>query len=248
MFRHRVSDQLDLRTVAHWLLLCFVAGNVNSGGYLACHRFVSHVTGFATLAGIEAAEMRWLDALGVITVPIYFLFGVMISAYFVDRRLHEGRSPRYALVMGLASLCLFVSAGVGVAGWWGEFGHSLVISRDYFLLALLCMASGLQNAALTSSSGSTLRTTHLTGATTDLGIGLVRWWALPSQDARRETEKRVAVLRLGSILSFMLGSTVGAFVYLRWQYAGFFLPALLGLYVTSIAARQPPLEASTSKT
>ncbi len=243
MFRHRVSDQLSLRTVAHWLLLCFVAGNVNTGGYLACHRFVSHVTGFATLAGIEAAELRWWDALGVISVPIYFLMGVMISAYFVDRRLHEGHSPRYALVMGLSSICLLLSAMAGVVGWWGEFGHSQVIWRDYFLLALLCMASGLQNAALTSSSGSTLRTTHLTGATTDLGIGLVRWWALPTKDPRRETERRVAVLRLGSILSFMLGSTVGAFVYLRWQYSGFFLPASLGLYVTSIAASQPPLQA-----
>jgi hypothetical protein len=44
----------------------------------------------------------------------------------------------------------------------------------------------------------------------------------------------------------MLGSTVGAFFYLRWQYAGFFLPAILGLYVTSIAAQQPPLEVASA--
>ena len=181
--------------------------------------------------------MRWWDALSVITVPVYFLMGVMVSAYFVDRRLHEGRQPRYALVMGLASLCLLLSAVAGVWGWWGEFGHTLVISRDYFLLALLCMASGLQNAALTSSSGSTLRTTHLTGATTDLGISLVRWQGLPVKDPRRQTERRLASLRLGSIIAFMMGSMVGALVYIHWQYAGFFLPALLGLYVTIVAAR-----------
>ena len=59
-------------------------------------------------------------------------------------------------------------------GWFGEFGEPLRLKRDYLLLALLCTASGLQNAVVSSLSGSIIRTTHLTGTTTDLGIGLIR--------------------------------------------------------------------------
>jgi len=100
MFRHRASEEIDLKTLIDWFLLSFLAGNINTGGYLACQRFVSHVTGFATLAGIDAALDLWWEGLGILTVPAFFLLGVLISAYYVDRRVHEGKKPRYALAVG----------------------------------------------------------------------------------------------------------------------------------------------------
>jgi uncharacterized membrane protein YoaK (UPF0700 family) len=238
MFRHRVSEEIDLKTLIDWFLLSFLAGNINTGGYLACQRFVSHVTGFATLAGVDAALELWWEAIGILTVPVFFLLGVLISAYYVDRRVHEGKKPRYALVMGIATLCLAFAGGFGVAGLWGEFGHELVLTRDYAFLAPLCMASGLQNAALSSSSGSTLRTTHLTGTTTDLGIGLMRWATLSRKDSRRSGEMRGNFLRIGLIFSFMVGSGVGAVLFLRYQYWGFGLPVAIAAYATYMAYRR----------
>lgn len=94
MFRHRASEKLDLKTIIDWFLLAFLAGNVNAGGYLACHRFVSHVTGFATLAGVDAATGSWGDAFGILSVPLFFLLGVVVSAYHVERRISEGKGAR----------------------------------------------------------------------------------------------------------------------------------------------------------
>jgi uncharacterized membrane protein YoaK (UPF0700 family) len=236
MFRHNANltglEEIELKTLIDWFLLSFLAGNINTGGYLACHRFVSHVTGFATLTGVDFAFELWAEALGILSVPLFFLFGVLISAYYVDRRVHAGKRPRYALVMGFETVCLFFAGLGGVLGLWSEFGKELVLSRDFAFLALLCMASGIQNAALSSSSGSTLRTTHLTGTTTDLGIGLVRWATYSRKDARRKLEMRGNVFRIGLIVSFIIGSAVGAVLYVKFHYWGFVLPVLLAAYAT----------------
>lgn len=240
MFRHRASEKLDVKTIIDWFLLVFLAGSVNAGGFLACNRFVSHVTGFATLAGVDAAAGNWAEAFGILSVPMFFLLGVVISAYHVERRISEGKAPAYGRVMAFVTLCLFLAGLGGVLGWWSDFGQNVELSRDYFFLALLCMASGLQNAALTSSSGSTLRITHLTGATTDLGIGFMRWATHQEGSAEREQELRSNTLRIATIFSFMFGSGVGSILFLKFHYWGFSLPILIALYATLTAANVIP--------
>ena len=227
MFRHRLQKASSWRTRFDWFLLSFLAGNVNAGGYLAAHRFVTHVTGFATLFGIDAARGRWDGAIGIASIPIYFLLGVIISAYLVDRRVHQDKRPKYALVMSLVGLCLVGAALGGYFHFFGNFGSDPRLKRDYLLLALLCGASGLQNAAISSSSGATVRTTHLTGLTTDLGTGLVRAFSNPKL---YQSEIRATRLRLGTIAAFCSGSAVGAYFYLKLQYLGFLIPAALAAY------------------
>ncbi|MBU6375186.1 MAG: DUF1275 family protein, partial [Bdellovibrionales bacterium] len=97
----------------------------------------------------------------------------------------------------------------------------------YVVLAALCMASGLQNAALTSSSLGSVRTTHLTGVTTDLGLGLARLVSLKKGDERLDAERRANRLRAGTISAFIVGSTVGAIVFSQAQYSGFLIPAVI---------------------
>jgi len=227
VFSHRFQTATSWRTHFHWWLFSFLAGSVNVGGYLAAHRFVTHVTGFATLFGADAAVGDWRQALGILSVPLFFLVGVMISAYLVDRRVHRGSRPRYALVMGLIALCLISASVGGYFGVFGVFGHEPHLRKDYFLLALLCSASGLQNAVISSASGRTVRTTHLTGVTTDLGTGLVR--ALASR-RRFKAEMKAARLRLGTIVAFSGGSLVGAGIYLQAGYLGFLMPSFIAIY------------------
>lgn len=227
MFRHRFLSTTSWRTRFDWYILSFLAGSINAGGYLAAHRFVSHVTGFATLFGIDAAQGRWDAALGIATVPLYFLLGVMIAAWLIDRRKYRGQRPLYAEVMALVCLCLILAAAGGFLGFFGEFGSEPKLRQDYILLALLCMASGLQNAAISSASSSTVRTTHLTGITTDLGIGIVRGLSNPKFF---QTEKRASIIRIGLWNSFAFGSAFGAVVVLRYQYLGFLFPALIAAY------------------
>ena len=235
MFHHRLDDEGNLKIYFNWFLLSFLSGNVNAGGYLACHRFVTHVTGFATLVGVEVAESRFDQAVGIFSVPIYFLLGVMLSAFWVDRRIHNGKRARYDLVMLLVFLCLAAAGVLGSLEKFGTFGDALRLKQDYFLLALLCAASGLQNAAVTTASGATVRTTHLTGVTTDLGIGLVRAWYTPSKSANHRKSVRNNWLRIGSITAFLSGSIVGAFLFTHVHYKGFLLPAGIAFYACLVA-------------
>lgn len=220
-----------------WFLLAFIAGAVNTGAFLACGRFVTHVTGFATLTGVDLAQHDYTDALGVLSIPLFFLAGTMVSAVLIDRRMMLHKQPLFSLVFSLVTLCLFAVTVLGAVGRFGHFGAEIYLRYDHLFLSLLCLASGLQNAAITTISGHAIRTTHLTGLTTDLGIGIVRAWFGIKDRSRRRQEQRSNWLRVGTIASFFGGSWAGAFCYLRWEYYGFLLPAGIALFHTLITYR-----------
>jgi len=229
MFHHRIDRETPGVVIFHWLLLSFLAGSVNAGGLLACGRFVSHMTGFYTLFGESAANLTWDGAIGLLSIPLCFLIGVMVSAFLVERPIHRGEKPHYILVMSLVFICLSLAAVLGNLGYFGRFGETHLKS-EYLLLALLCVASGLQNSAVSVASGHTVRTTHMTGNTTDLGIGIVRTMCLKRNTGAHEDEVRAVGLRTGIIASFAAGSAIGAALFIRFHYYGFFLPAGIALY------------------
>ena len=217
--------------VFKWLLLAFMAGCINAGGFMVCKRFVTHVTGFATWFGIEVADANWGTAIGMLSVPFYFLLGVMVGAFFTDAAIARGKKPRFAIVMVAESVLLTIAAIGGYFDLFGFFGGSFVLEKDYAFVVLLCLASGLQNAAITTSSGGVMRSTHLTGTTTDLAVGLVRVFNVHEDGAARRREVYRNQLRLGTIAAFLLGSVVGAVLFVVTEYLGFLLPAALALYV-----------------
>ena len=232
MFIHQPATVERKAVIAHWFLLSFNGGVINAGGFLATGRFVSHVTGFATLFGIDMAKYKVDIAMGALTVPLFFLLGAFIAGFLIDRPLYQKKVPHFDWVMGLSALCLLTAAIAGKFEQFETFGGPTHLKKIYVLLALLCMACGLQNGAITSSSGSSVRTTHLTGLTTDLGLGLARLTTYKAVDRRLKKETRANWLRAGSIISFTLGSVVGAFLFLKVGYLGFLLPALIAAYAT----------------
>lgn len=227
MFSYRQTlSHFSKSNVIIWLALAFQAGSINTGGYLSCHRFVSHITGFGTLIGTETAQGKWSAALGMLLVPVFFIGGAMLSALFVDRRIQTGKKPLYPIVM---LLIFFLTSAVTVAGangYFGSFGSEITLN-DHLLLAALCLACGLQNATITSAFGAIIRTTHLTGITTDLSIGVVRVLSHSHKIQPRENEIQANWMRIGLISSFIAGSLVSAFIFLRIQYWGFLIPSAI---------------------
>ncbi len=230
MFRYRVDQMPDRSVVAHWLLLGFNAGCINAGGFLATGRFVTHVTGFATLFGTDLLHGHIAASFSILSVPVFFLLGATIAGLLTDRPLHYRRPPHYDYVMALCAACLGLAALAGEFETFGRFGQSFRLEETYFLLALLCLASGLQNGAITSSSGSSVRTTHLTGLTTDLGLGIARLLTFDKADRRFDEEALASSLRLGTVLAFIAGSAAGSGLFLSLHYRGFLLPAAIALY------------------
>jgi uncharacterized membrane protein YoaK (UPF0700 family) len=212
-----------------WFLLAFQGGSLNTGGYLAAHRFVSHLTGFATLAGVAGANFDWATMFGMILVPCCFLVGVMISAWNVERQRIKNLSPRYSLIFSMIILSISFIAILGSTGYLGKFGEPLNLNRDYLLLFLLAFTCGLQNAVISSASGMVVRTTHLTGVTTDFGIGLVRIWS--NRKNLNKLEVFAAWCRFGIYVSFILGSLISAMLFLKFGFFGFYLPVCTSIFV-----------------
>jgi uncharacterized membrane protein YoaK (UPF0700 family) len=212
------------------MLMAFQAGVLNMGGFLACHRFVSHVTGFATFFGYEFTQKDRSHAWGMLIVPLFFLFGAMVSGYLVDIRLKLHKKPKYYIAYAVMLVLILVATIGGWLGWFGPFGASLEESQNgYLLLILLCFTCGVQNGTITSVSKSVVRTTHLTGITTDLGIGLVRLFnkrILPAEHKELlESEHKATFMRLGIIAMFLLGSVFAGFLYPMVGFWGFLVPA-----------------------
>jgi uncharacterized membrane protein YoaK (UPF0700 family) len=143
--------------------------------------------------------------------------------------------------MGLVAGCLFFVALRGYGNHFGEFGGIIGLQKELIFMAVLSIASGLMNGAITTSSGAFVRVTHMTGNTTDLGIGIVRMSAMKRSDPEYRNEKIANFYRAGSIVSFTTGSFVGAALFIRVDYLGFLLPGLLSLYAMILAIGSAPI-------
>lgn len=224
-------SQYKPSNVAVWMSMAFQGGVLNIGGFMACHRFVSHVTGFATFFGVEVSRApdNAFHAVGMLVVPLFFLLGVMLSGQLVDIRLQLHKKPRYYVTFGIIFLLTLVVLFGGMSGVFGKFGEPLALNRDYLLLILLCLVCGIQNGTVTTVSRSVVRTTHLTGVTTDLGIGIMRFMnrGLLRQDTEEmRNNDRANLMRVGIISFFVLGSVAGGFAFRYFGYAGFVLPVV----------------------
>lgn len=218
-----------------WFSMAFQAGAINVGGFLACHKTVTHVTGFATYFGAELSQGNLVKAIGFLSVPAFFLLGTMLSAFFIDRRISLGQQPRYYLMFALLSVLMFFVTIAGILGYFGNFGETTSLLKGYLILAILCLSSGVQNACITSASGSVVRTTHLTGLTTDLGIGLMRLFSGNRSKKLQTAEAKANFMRIGIISFFILGSTLAAFCFYHFGFFGFLAPGLISLSLTYMA-------------
>ena len=189
-------------------LLACVAGMVNVVGYLSFEQqAVTHLTGTTTLLG-EAVAKRDLHAISRLAgVALAFMAGAAISGMIVqDSTLRLGR--RYGVALVLESVLLFAAIPL--------------FKQGHLAGALLAaMACGLQNAMATTYSGAVIRTSHLSGMFTDLGIGLGHALrGMPLQKRR--------LLLCGLIISgFFTGAVLGALLFVRFGYAALAVPATI---------------------
>jgi uncharacterized membrane protein YoaK (UPF0700 family) len=190
------------RHVPSWLLLSAAAGIVNGFAFLTCEQFVTHVSGTVTRLGLEWQHVTLASEYGLIIVG--FLLGAMAAVISIQLRANSPSRTRWATPLFVVATILATVAMGGASGW---FGFATLIASDpppVILLTLLAFAMGMQNAAVASTTGLAVRTTHLTGPMTDLGIHLGT--ALLSNADERKLALRGALLRGGKILAFMAGA------------------------------------------
>lgn len=218
--------------VPSWLLLAGAAGAVNGVAFLMCEQYVTHVTGTVTRAGLEWPTVGLAAEYAVVFVS--FVAGAAASVVHIQRRARKGKRPRWATPLVWVAAIL---AGVGVAGEWDAFGRfGGVHAADpppVLLLSLLAFAMGLQNAAVATTTGLAIRTTHLTGPSTDLGVHLGVMW-VASGDERRAAA-RGAALRGGKVLAFLAGAALALPLARAAGFLALLAPAAFVLAATALS-------------
>lgn len=210
--------------------LAFVAGATNAGAYLAVKLYTSHMTGMVSSMADNVVLGNFDLALSAFGGVISFLFGAATTAIMVNYARRRRLNSEYAFPLLLEALLLLC---------FGLLGAQLSSINGMFVPAtvmLLCFMMGLQNAVITKLSNAVIRTTHLTGIITDIGIELgkllYRNWKtsekLPAVLANRERLRVLTILTL----SFFCGGIFGA---LGFKYIGYSLTIPLALILILLA-------------
>jgi len=228
---HAPPTIFSLRHLPSWMLLAFSGGAVNAGAFLACQRFVSHVTGTATRLGLDVGLWELMLDYGIVIAC--FVAGAMASVVALDGRYHRGKTPAYALPLVIVSAILVMVAMAGSVGIFGPFGQTVEEPADFALLSLLGFAMGLQNAAVATTTGLAIRTTHMTGPATDLGVHLAT--SLFAEGEARRAALRGAALRAGKITAFVLGAVAMVPVAHAGGYLAFLVPAAIVLIAAALS-------------
>jgi uncharacterized membrane protein YoaK (UPF0700 family) len=217
------------------LLLAFNAGAVNAGGFLVLHMYTSHMTGFASQLsdGLVMGNMKLLlNALGAI---LCFLAGAAVCAILVNWGRQRHLHSVYALPLLLEAALMFPFGLMGAITltWATPFAVPLTV-------LLLSFIMGLQNAVASKTSGGSIRTTHMTGNITDLGMELGKLLYWNRGDAPADAPIRHNRLRMrlagGLVGMFVLGGIAGA---LGFKYVGFV--CVIPLAALLMALSLPPL-------
>ena len=234
---HTPRSVFSLRHAPSWLLLACSAGSVNAIAFMACSRFVTHVTGTVSRIGIDSGTI----ALDYALVLGCFILGAMSSATLIEVRYHRRQQPLYAMPLAMVAAILALLALTGSAGLFGKFGGSVEDPHDFVFLAIVAFAMGLQNAAVATSTGMLVRTTHMTGPATDLGVHLAT--ALHSKGEPRRVALQNAALRAGKITAFTVGAAAGAALAGTFGYGALLAPALVIAAATALSfVRVPSLQ------
>lgn len=191
-----------------WSTLAFQAGFINAFGFLACGKYVSHVTGFGTQIGVALADKELLMALELLGFPISFVLGSFTSAFFTSARLEQRKVPWYGFITSLLPAVILTLLVCSKTGMFGPFGEQLIAPHDFALLFLLSFICGMQNGCFATLTKGQIRTTHLTGISTDIGTDFARMWFGRLPENEYELTKRTNISRILTFISFAVGSIV----------------------------------------
>ena len=203
-----------------WILwggavLAFSAGCLNTAALMGFTNLsVSHVTGNVSLFSAAIAHFDSQSILYIGALLLSFLAGAILSGFVIGQTsLKLGR--RYGNALYIEAALLIIS-------------YFLYQQHDYLGQLSAAMACGLQNAMVATYSGAVIRTTHLTGLTSDMGASIGNWLA------GRAISKPTLGFQAIIWYCFCGGGVVGAFLYARVGYGALFVPITIVLIAAFI--------------
>lgn len=205
MFRH----QGKARNLNHNLriasLLSFVAGLVNTAGFFSVQRLTTNVTGHFAFFMDEVFQLNFWTAFILFFYVFFFFLGSFISSFLIEIFLRKNERYMYVVPTMIEAGILFT------LGIWGQ---EFIESNPNIIVFSLLFAMGLQNSFVTTISNSIVRTTHLTGLFTDLGIEFSQLFFYKSKLHKHKLLSSIK-LRLTIISFFFFGGILGGILYVQ---------------------------------
>jgi uncharacterized membrane protein YoaK (UPF0700 family) len=229
------SHQGESRTIGHnkkiASLLSFVAGMVNVAGFLSVKRLTTNVTGHFAFFIDEVFKLHVGESIIYFFYILFFFLGSFVSSFLVEIITRKNNQFIYIIPTIIESVILFVVA---------FSGHLLIQHNSDFIAFSLLFAMGLQNSLVTRISNAVVRTTHLTGLFTDLGIELSQ---LFFYKLKEQKEKLITTIRLRLIIItyFFIGGIAGGIFYGPLKLHMLAIPAamlLIGLLYDNLKIKQ----------
>jgi len=205
MFRHHGKNRTFRHNLLLATLLSLVAGIVNISGLLALKTLTTNVTGHFAFFAEAFCKKNYTAAVTFLVFTLFFLLGSFVSN-FAAEVVARKNSSRAHVVPILLEMMLLLAVGT-----YGGATSIATVSGKTMAFALL-FAMGLQNSLVTKISQSTVRTTHLTGLFTDLGIELSQLFFYKKPEEVKKLQSSI-YLRLSIITFFFLGCVLGGLLY-----------------------------------
>lgn len=211
------------------ICLSFIAGAANAGGFLAVGQYTSHMTGLLSSVADNLVLGHWALIAASLAAVAAFLAGAMTTAMMINWGLRRQLRSSYARPLALESALLLVFGLAGTAiNQHAELFAPLTV-------LLLCYMMGLQNAVITKISSAEIRTTHVTGLITDIGIevGKLLYYNRSPAPTKVVANRRKLRIHLALVAAFFIGGLLGALGFKFWGYITTApLAFLLGLLIS----------------
>jgi uncharacterized membrane protein YoaK (UPF0700 family) len=207
MFRHKGRRRTHSHNLRLASTLSFTAGIVNISGVLSLGILTTNVTGHFAFFTEELVLKNYSQVFSFFLFIASFLIGAVSSSLLVELVSQKRPGSAHALPMILEAVIL-----ICVSFYHDVPQEQLPLVE---LASALLFAMGLQNSLVTQISDSKVRTTHLTGLFTDLGIEISQlfFYRKPAESQRLWRSIRLR----GMIISFFfLGCVSGGYLFGRY--------------------------------
>ncbi|MDQ8952130.1 YoaK family protein [Acinetobacter rudis] len=211
---------MPLQHLPRWILittflLAMNAGIVNVLGlFCLLHQSISHMTGNVSFLAMALLQQDFHHAFYLVWVLIFYVLGSSYSGFILGNSQFQ-LNQRYGLPMSLVAIF--------IALCW--------IFLPYYPRYALLWASaamGMQNAMISHYKGTIIRTTHLSGVLTDLGL------ALGYTFKGLAVERRRVILHLMIFFGFLTGGVIAAITYPIYDLHAFLLPTALSIVLACV--------------
>lgn len=205
MLSHRGTERTFMHNLRLAVLLSFVGGLVNVIGFLSLKMMTTNLTGYLAIFVSNLLTLHWDEVITIIAIIFSFFFGAFTSHFILNIQLRLLKKVHFAVPLVFESIMLAVLGYYGIE--WINEGYGLEVGC--FMLFLM----GLQNSLVTFISNAVIRTTHVTGIFTDLGIEVARLFFNFTNGEERKRLFALIGLKLSIVTSFCIGGLIGAYFF-----------------------------------